>query len=435
MKRADLSEPPNLRYRLFLGLYGALMRLGQPLVWRYFRRRAQADAAYGAHLEERRGEGAPFDADIWVHAVSLGEMKSAEPLVTMCLEAGYRVVTTHATPAGRRAAEGVFAQAIEAGQLAVRYAPVDLASFWNSFFRSHRPQVGLVMEMEFWPAMIEVARRTECVLCLSNSQVPGKSYARAQRMARMFGHPVARAATVFAKSEPMADRFRMLGAKDVHVMGETRFDIAPPSGHVGAGAHLKDARSVLTLASVVAGEEEIYLNLVKGLLEDPAPPLIIWVPRAPELFEATVARLGAAGLNVVRRSDFFGDDLQPVASMDDVQVLVGNSLGEMFFYLSPADAVIVGGGFVEKGAHNVIEPLSLGKPVLTGPHVWTIEFPGVEAAAAGVLSVVPTSEELPDAVRRAMTEGGPAAKAFHGKNAGASRRIFDAVKQILEDTK
>lgn len=434
MKRADLSERPNLRYRLFLGLYGALMRLGRPLIWRYFRRRADADAAYGAHLEERRGEGAPFDADIWVHAVSLGEMKSAEPLVAMCLDAGCRVLTTHATPAGRRAAEDAFAGAIEAGQMAVRYAPVDLASFWNSFFQRYLPRVGLVMEMEFWPAMIEASRHAECVICLTNSQVPGKSFARARRMARMLGHPIARAATVFAKSEPMAERFRMLGAQDVRVMGETRFDIAPPSGQVDAGAALADGRPVLTLASVVAGEEEIYLRLALDLLADPIPPRIIWVPRAPELFDATVARLRAAGLHAVRRSEFYGDDLKPVASMDDVQVLVGNSLGEMFFYLSPANAVIVGGGFVEKGAHNVIEPLSLGKPVLTGPHVWTIEFPGVEAAAAGVLTVVAHPEELHDAVRRAMTEGGPAAKAFHGENAGASRRIFKAVKQILDGT-
>lgn len=409
------------------------MRVGQPLIWRYFRRRAAADAAYGAHLEERRGKGVPFDADIWIHAVSLGEMKSAEPLVALCLETGCRVLTTHATPAGRRASESVFAQAIVAGQMAVRYAPVDLAAFWDSFFETYNPRVGLVMEMEFWPAMIEAARKAGCTLCLTNSQVPGKSYARARRVARFVGHPVAQAAAVFTKSEPMAERFRALGAKDVHVMGETRFDIAPPSSQVAAGAVLASGRPVLTLASVVAGEEEIYLNLVRKLLADPTPPMIIWVPRAPELFDATTERLRAAGLYVASRSEVFDEELECSAPLEDVQVLVGNSLGEMFFYLSPADAVIVGGGFVEKGAHNVIEPLSLGKPVLTGPHVWTIEYPGVEAAAAGVLTVMPNPEALPDAVRKAMTEGGPAAKAFHEDNTGASRRIFEAVKHMLDE--
>ncbi|NND22229.1 MAG: 3-deoxy-D-manno-octulosonic acid transferase [Silicimonas sp.] len=435
MIRPTIPGPPGLRYRLFLAGYAALMAMGEPLVWRYFTRRAGCDPRYGADLEERRGEGETFAADVWVHAVSLGEMTSAVPLVRLCLNAGMRVVTTHATPAGRAVAEKAFPRAIADGQLAVRYAPIDRGPYWRAFFQTTRPRVGLVMEMEFWPAMIEAARHCGVVLCLANSQVPSTSFRRARRTARLFGHPVARAAAIFAKSDRMAERFRKLGAERVEALGETRFDMAPPKGQVPAGAALKAAlsgRPVVTFASVVAGEEEIYLNAVRELLNGDGMPLVIWVPRAPELFDQTATRLRAAGLNVARRSETFDDALDPVGALEGVDVLVGDSMGEMFFYLAPADAVVVGGGFLESSAHNIIEPLALGKPVITGPSIWSIEFPAVEAQAAGVHAICTEPWQLAATIRDVMVRGNDAATAFHADNAGASARIFDAIRPLLD---
>ena len=432
MAEPVLKSAPGLRYRLFLCAYGAAMALGEPLVWRYFRRRASGDAGYGAHLAERRGDGAPFQADLWVHAVSLGEFTSAEPVIRLALEAGHSVLVTHATPAGRRASEARLADAIAEGRAAVRFAPVDRPGYWRRFFALYAPKAALIMEVEFWPQMIEAARGAGCFLCLANSQVPSKSFPRAARLARLAGHPVAYAAAVFAKSDHIAGRFRALGAAPVLALGETRFDIPAAAGLVDAGQTLRDGRRVLTLASVVAGEEAVYLSLLNDLLAGDDAPLVIWVPRAPERFDDHTALLKQAGLRVARRSEVFDADLAPIARLDDVQVLVGDSLGEMFFYLAPADAVIVGGGFTEKGAHNVIEPLSLGKPVVTGPHIWTIEFPAIEAEAAGVLTVVQNEGQLTEVVRRAMTQGGPAAVAFHAANQGASARIFAAIRPMLE---
>lgn len=425
-------KPAPLRYRAFLALYAGLLRAGMPLVWRYFRRRAQKDPAYMEHTDERRGQGAPFASDVWLHAVSLGEMTSAAPLVRLFLRGGYRVVTTHATPAGRRIALDLFADEIERGQLAVRYAPVDVGTYWRAFFASTAPSVGIVMEMEFWPVMIEAAARAGVPLCLANSQVPSRSFGRAKTFEALTGsHPVARAAAVFAKSERMADRFSALGQKNVQALGETRFDIPPPTEQLKAGNQLRDAiaRPILTLASVVAGEEDLYIQALKSL--DNAP-FVIWVPRAPELFDDTVSRLNDAGFRVVRRSDVLDDKMRLIGSLKDIDILVGNSFGEMFFYLQPADAVVVGGGFVAKGAHNVIEPLALGKPVVTGPHVWTIEYPGVEARQAGVLKVCDRPEELPQMLTEMLGGSSEATAAFHAENVGASARIFEAIRPILE---
>lgn len=426
-------KPAPLRYRAFLAVYALLLRAGMPLVWRYFRKRAVKDPVYMEHSEERRGQGAPFDADVWLHAVSLGEMTSAAPLLRLILEAGHKVVTTHATPAGRRIAGELFAAEVAAGQMAIRYAPVDLPSYWDTFFAGTRPSIGLVMEMEFWPAMIEAAGRASVALCLTNSQVPSKSLGRAKLLHKLTGsHPSARAAAVFAKSQRMADRFTALGQEQVSVQGETRFDIPPPEHHVQAAEDLRATiqAPVLTLASVVAGEEQTYINALKTL--GAVCPFVIWVPRAPELFEETYEDLNSSGFTVVRRSDVFDDDLNLKGSLDGVDILVGNSFGEMFFYMQPADAVIVGGGFVEKGAHNVIEPLALGKPVVTGPHVWTIEYPAVEAQEAGVLTVCESTAALPDAISEALVAQGDVAAAFHAENLGASARIYDIVDAHLK---
>ena len=384
-----------------------------------------------AHSEERRGQGEAFDADVWLHAVSLGELTSAAPLMRLLLDAGHRVVTTHATPAGRRITTEMFSTEITTGQLVVRYAPIDLPGYWDAFFAGTKPAIGLVMEMEFWPAMMEAATRAAVALCLANSQVPSRSLARAKRLKALTGsHPSARAACVFAKSDRMAERFVSLGQKHVEVLGETRFDIPPPPNHIAAGDTFRAGVNgpVLTFASVVAGEEDTYIDALKAM---PLRPFVIWVPRAPELFESTVQRLSAAGLKVARRSDLFDAGRTLTGTLDGIDILVGNSFGEMFFYLQPADAVVVGGGFVEKGAHNVIEPLALGKPVVTGPHVWTIEYPGVEAQEAGVLSVCKDAEDLPTVLSEALQGQGSAAKEFHAKNAGASARIFDIVDRHI----
>lgn len=428
MDQPFVKPPPRLRYRVALALYAAALAGAEPLAWRYFRKRAKADPDYLAHAGERRGEGVPFETDLWVHAVSLGEFTSAAPLIRAARRAGFRVLITHATPAGRRGSEAAFGD--DPGT-AIRTMPIDRPKYWRRFFALYRPKAALVMEVEFWPVMIEEARRAGCALCLANSQVPSKSFPRARRVARLFGHPVAQAAAVFAKSEPIAERFRALGAGPVRAMGETRFDIPAPTRLVDAGQRLKGQRKVVTLASVVAGEEEIYLALIRKLLADPDPPLVIWVPRAPERFEDHARLIEDAGFTLARRSDALAADLTPVLDLSQTQILLGNSLGEMFFYLAPADVVIVGGGFTEKGAHNVIEPLSLGKPVITGPETWTIEFPAVEAEAAGVLSVVPSPDALPEAVTASMGQAG-AAEAFHATHQGASTRILDAIRPILE---
>lgn len=436
-----ISTLPNakaapLRYRLAMALYQAAWAVVMPLVWRYFRGRTLRDPAYGDHLNERKGVLPAASVDVWVHAVSLGEFRSALPVIENLLANGRRVVITHATPAGRRASLAALGEPIAHGQVVVCYAPLDRMRFWARFFATMKPAVGVVFEMEFWPGMTEAAARAGVPLWFVNAQIPKKSFPLALLVFRLLGaHPVSRSTGVLAKSTRMADRFRALSAPVVHVAGETRFDIAPPPAHLAAGAHLKASlgdRPVYAFASVVEGEEEIYLRACQKLVKTDLKPLIIWVPRAPEAFGRTAELIERAGLALARRTKMFDEKLAMLAPLDHVDVLLGDSFGEMFFYLAPSDVVSVGGGFVEKGAHNVIEPLALGKPVIVGPQVWTIEFPGREARDAGVLRVCENPDTLAEMLEAALGGSAMQAQDFHKANLGASNRIVDCIEREME---
>ncbi|MGB0968754.1 MAG: 3-deoxy-D-manno-octulosonic acid transferase, partial [Halocynthiibacter sp.] len=158
----------------------------------------------------------------------------------------------------------------------------------------------------------------------------------------------------------------------------------------------------------------------------------IYVPRAPERFDETGALLSAAGLNVMKRSDVLGDALDLTADLAGCDVLLGDSMGEMYFYLSLADQVIVGGGFHPKGAHNVIEPLAVRKPVLVGPEIWTIEYPAFEAIEAGVVQHLQTDDDLIRALGpNALGEIKGDIDVFYAAHAGATRRTIDALPELL----
>ena len=174
------------------------------------------------------------------------------------------------------------------------------------------------------------------------------------------------------------------------------------------------------------------MQAVKALLATDLRPMVIWVPRAPEKFDDTAAFLSDHGLACLRRSEAFDADMKVKTELAGVDVILGDSMGEMNAYLAPADAVIVGGGFRKSGTHNVIEPLVLGKPVVTGPEVWTIEFPAVEAEAAGVMIICPDPSKLAEVVSHAMELGSGPAEEFHAAYAGASNRIYEAIQPLLE---
>ena len=204
-----------------------------------------------------------------------------------------------------------------------------------------------------------------------------------------------------------------------------------------------EGRAIITIASVVEGEDKKYIEAVHKIRKlfserGDSVPLFVYVPRAPERFEQATALLEQANLKVQTRSAVLDENLacRPVVDLSGVDVLLGDSLGEMYFYLALADLVIVGGSFIPSGSHNVIEPLALQKTVLVGPYIWTIADTAETAIEAKALTKVETIDELSKMVEkltRKNAEINQSADAFYRSNKGAVARTLAAIKELTEN--
>ena len=423
----------------FLALYRLAWMILTPLVLIYLWRRGRRDPMYCAHLGERFGSYPALPQNpIWIHAVSLGETRSAVPLARDLLDAGEVVVFTHFTPAGRKEAHRAFADEIAAGRVASVWVPLDMFWVFSRFFKACRPKIGLSMEIEIWPAMVFAARRAGVPLYMCNAQYPSTSIARDSRGLRLRQRIMTGFAGAFVKSQLQADRFASVGVQNIHITGELRFDQPIPRRLLDAAdavAPTLARRSVVTIASAIEGEDALFIDAIKDILRDDPSAFFIYVPRAPERFDDVRKMLIAADLAPAMRSEMFSDDLRMAIPghnwIDEVSVLLGDSLGEMYFYLSLADRVVVGGGFHPKGAHNIIEPLALEKPVVTGPYTQTIENPFVEAEAAGVALSVPDGPALVAALSGDLWATPEQITAFVKENSGASGRTVAAIQSEI----
>jgi 3-deoxy-D-manno-octulosonic-acid transferase len=433
--------------RFFLLVWSALWTLCLPLIWLYLRRRARADPDYGRHMAERLGRyPQPLPGAVWVHAVSLGEMRSALPLIRALLARGERVVTTHFTPAGRREAEAVLAGAIADGQVCCVWIPIELQWAYRGFFRTFSPRYGLVMEIEIWPRMIEASRRAGVPLFMCNAQYPSKSLARDTTRLGLRAELMTGFAGALVKSDLQAQRFAGVGVTNIAVTGELRFDQPVPARLVEAGHALRrwlgaGARPVVALASVVEGEDDLMLDAIAAAraahaAAGLAAPLFLYIPRAPERFAAVAGLIAARGLMLGRRSTLLDANLKPTGPAPVLDVLLCDSLGDMYAWLAMADRVVVGGGFTPKGSHNISEALALGKPVMVGPDFHTIEYPAVEAIAAGVCRHLTSPADLAAALLPGAAAPDPAAIAdFFAAHSGAVGKTLEAIPRLLAATR
>ena len=311
------------------------------------------------------------------------------------------MLVTTLTPAGRTEAQKLLATDIAQGRAQIAYLPFELSGSVKRFIHHVHPMCAMMTEIDTWPVLLTTIRREGLALCMANAQYPQKSIAR--DLKRLWGFRAKLFPAyqlVMCKSETHARRFRQVGCNRVEVVGETRFDLPVSASQIDAAAqsvhrwHLGLAhRPVIAFASAIVGEDEQFIHAMQliqqGLAAAGRPkPLFVYVPRSPQRFDTVHALLQSAGLQTLRRSQIFDADLHlhnEDIDLSGEDVLLGDSLGEMYFYLALSQAVVVGASFVPMGAHNVIEPLALKKPVMVGHSIWGIEYPGVEALVACVL--------------------------------------------------
>ncbi|MCX7174907.1 MAG: lipid IV(A) 3-deoxy-D-manno-octulosonic acid transferase [Proteobacteria bacterium] len=416
---------------MLLGLYTLLLLLLLPWALLHLLWRARRQPEYLRHWGERFGRYATkFPAPvIWLHAVSVGETRAAQPLVALIRQRypGYRILFTHMTPTGRHTGEEIFGDSV-----ARVYLPYDYPWAVRRFIRHFRPALGVIMETELWPNLIAACRHLDCPLLLVNARLSEKSAQRYARFPALTRQALLGLTLVAAQTEADAGRLGKLGAGNVQVTGNLKFDIDPPPDQLALGAELRllwGSRATLLAASTRDGEEALLLD---AMCASPVPGLLlVIVPRHPQRFGEVEKLVAARGLRWQRRSEGI-----PVAP--ETQVLLGDSMGEMFAYYTAGDVVFIGGSLLDYGSQNLIEACAVGVPVLLGPSVFNFAEAARAALACGAARQVENAQALMVAAAELLGDAearrrmGKAGRAFVAQHRGASVRTLALLAQVLE---
>ncbi|NDV14175.1 lipid IV(A) 3-deoxy-D-manno-octulosonic acid transferase [Crenobacter caeni] len=409
--------------------YSALWRLLSPLAKAYLRRRGKRSPAYLEHWDERfstRTEARQQNA-LWIHAVSVGETRAALPLVAELRRRWPQLplLLTQMTPTGRATALELYPDA------EVRYLPYDSREAVQRFLDAYRPRVGILMETEIWPNLIHGCAERDIPLFLANARLSEKSLRGYRRVSALISPALGCLTGVAAQTEDDAARLSSLGAADVQVCGNTKFDFVPPAGKVELGRAFREAvgeRKVVVCGSTREGEEALILDAWAA--HSPSDVLLVLVPRHPERFDAVAALVAERGLALQRRSEGMAIGRQ-------TGVWLGDSMGELFAYYAMADLAFVGGSLLPLGGQNLIEPASVGVPVLFGPSMFNFAEASRLALAAGAAREVADAAALVDACRTLLGDDAgryamhEAALAFSRSHQGACSRIADYVEARL----
>ena len=421
-------------------LYSLLWWLALPLVLGRLWWRGRKEPGYRRHIGERLGlYGAPLPArrTFMVHAVSVGETRAAEPLVEALLARWpeCRILLTHMTPTGRAAGAALFGKHGE--RVVQSFLPYDTGVMVRRFLRHFRPRVCILMETEVWPNLIAGCALESVPVALVNARLSARSLRRGQRFGGIMMDAARGITVVAAQTEDDAARIRSLGAPDVAVTGSIKFDVLPPEAALEKGAWLRariGARPVFLCASTRDGEEALILDAWQRLADRPARALLAIVPRHPQRFDEVAQLVAARGLALQRRSQLIDE-----ADAADVEadVLLGDSMGEMFAYYAACDCAFIGGSLLPLGGQNLIEACALGKPVLVGEHTFNFLDATAEAVAAGGAVRVADADALvaqaahlllEPAARAAM---GAQAAAWAGRHRGATLRTVELLQQVM----
>jgi 3-deoxy-D-manno-octulosonic-acid transferase len=351
-------------------VYALLPIIALRLYWR-----GRKQSGYRRHIGERFGLARPHSGAprVWLHAVSVGEMRAAQPLVARLREVfpGHTFLITCMTPTGREAAESLY------GDFArIAYLPYDTPGASARFLRRFRPALGLLMETELWPNLLAAARRQGVPVALVNARLSEKSARGYRRYAALTRPAFASLSAVIAQSEADARRLADCGATMPAVAGNLKFDVAVAKDLLALGAGWRSAfrqRPVFLAASTRDGEEALILDALAQLATPDC--LLILVPRHPQRFDAVAEMVARRGLTLVRRRDGLPDSR--------TAVWLGDSMGEMPAYYAAADFAIIGGSLQPLGSQNLIEACACGCPVLVGPSDFNFAEATANALAAG----------------------------------------------------
>ncbi len=416
--------------------YNLFTYLISPLLLLHIIIRAIEDKNYIYRVSERFGF---YNKDlkgevIWVHAVSFGEVKAASPLVKELIKNNplKSVLFTCTTPTGSQLISDTFK-----GEVVNVYLPYDLKGSVKRFFNWAKPEIAIIIETEIWPNIFEECGHRDVPLVLASACISDRSQNLYKILFSLFKDTISQGIVVGAQTQADAEKFLELGAhKDrTFVTGNIKFDVSAPMDILDKANLFKDEhcknRPVWIAGSTHPGEEEVLLKAHKQLLDSVPHSLLIIAPRKPERFKSVHNKINDSGLASIKWSEFKGLDA-------NVEVLLIDTLGDLPFFYSVSDIAFVGGSLCSVGGHNLLEPVSFEKPILTGPFLENVKEISFELIEAGGLLLVKDSEELSsqlnnlfadESIKEQMVSG---ARRVMQKNKGSIDNIMKLIGPLIK---
>jgi 3-deoxy-D-manno-octulosonic-acid transferase len=415
--------------------YVLLSYLLSPLYALYWIFRGLINQAYWDRLGQRLGFGYPMlsEGSIWIHAVSVGEVQATVPLVRVLQDRfpNRELLITTVTPTGAERVSGLYGN-----RVTHCYIPFELPFAVRNFFNSIKPDLALIMETEIWPNLYDALGKNEIPLILVSARISPQSVNRYRLFLALFRETLSHGIVIAAQSEADAERFRSLGASPdrTWVTGNIKFDFETPDNLKVHGEAFRDqyfaGRPVWVAASTHDKEEEQVLSAHRLLLEEIPDALLLLVPRHPERFDAVKSLLRKAEFEFVSRTD-------EAPCANDTQVFLGDTMGELPMFYAGSDIAFVGGTLVPVGGHNLLEPASLGLPIVTGPHLFNTQdianmFSEVEAFVQ-----VQDASELAGALKKLFRDSDEAekmaakARKILADNRGALKRLLNLMEPLI----
>jgi 3-deoxy-D-manno-octulosonic-acid transferase len=415
-------------------LYSLLLHLALPFVPLKLLWRGIKQPAYRQHWGERFGfyNTTVTKPIIWLHCVSVGETRAAEPLVK-ALQTNYpqyQILISNGTPTGREASVALFGDSV-----ARVYLPYDVPFAVNKFLAHFQPKIGLIMETELWFNLIAACKQREIPLLLLNARLSEKSARGYAKLGKLASTGLQSLSAIAAQTEEDAARLTALGAQNLSIAGNLKFDVKPPADAVDKGLQLKKLlhdKPIFLAASTRDGEEVLILDAVRDL-----DLLTIIVPRHPQRFEEVAAILEKRNIAFQRKSLLKSTALQPNTHAPSRPVILGDTMGEMPIYYAACDFAFIGGSLLNFGGQNLIEAAAMGKPILIGEHTFNFAKATENAVEMGAAIRVKDVAELRNHIQYLLEnktkrmEMSHAALRFNQASAGATARLMKLIAQYL----
>lgn len=370
---------------------------------------------------------------IWLHAVSVGEVQAAKPLAEQLLKkySRHQLLITTTTPTGALTVKQIFG-----GRVLHFYFPYDLPHSVSRFLKNIRPQLLIIMETEIWPNLYRQCHEKNIPVALINARLSERSNIGYRRFPRLTGLTLQHAALIATQTKTDADRFLSLGADPdiVKITGNLKFDILQPHSISEKAQVLRRFfsvnRAIWIAASTHEGEEKIILDAFREVLKRDKHCLLIIAPRHPERFQAVTDLCEKTGFNTVKNSEKENYSAS-------TQVYVLDVLGELPAYYATSDISFVGGSLVPSGGHNMLEPASLGVPIICGRNLFNFVEVADLLKKENALFLVSTATELAETVDKLLSDadlrhnmGERARKVFRG-NQGTINKVMLSLEKIF----